>query len=84
LSRLGYDHHCLSFVYSCVLLLVVFLALCILVVGGVAYIYMCGFLVDRIRWCFEFVCQFVYICVLFSFLCFVLLCFCFWLWLLDF
>jgi len=46
LSRVGNDHHCLSFLYSCVLLLAVFFALCMLVVGGVAYIYTCGFLVD--------------------------------------
>ena len=45
LTRVGYDHPWMSFVYSCVLLLVVFLALCILMVGGVAYVSMCGFLI---------------------------------------
>ena len=45
-SWVGYDHLSISIVYSCVLLLVVFLALCIFVVGGVAYVYMCEFLVD--------------------------------------
>ena len=42
--------------YSCVFLLVVFLNLCILVVGGVAYVYMSGFLVDKVRLCFGFMC----------------------------
>ena len=46
----------MSFVYSSVSLLVMFLVLCMLVVGGVAYVSMCGFLVDRGRLCFEFVC----------------------------
>ena len=70
---MGYDHPCMSFVYSCILLLVVCLALCIIVVSGVAYVYMCGLLVGWVRLCFCFLCQFVYICVLFSFLCFVFL-----------
>ena len=48
-------HPCMSFVHSCVLLLVVFLALCILVVSGVAYVYICGFIVDWVRLCFGFV-----------------------------
>jgi len=52
----GYDHPCLSFAYSCVLLLVGFLALFILIVDDVAYVYMCGFLVDWLSLCFEFVC----------------------------
>ena len=56
LSQGGYGHPCLSFVCSCVLLLVVFLVLHIFVVGGVAYVYMCGSLVDRVRLCFRFVC----------------------------
>ena len=43
---MGYDHPCMSIVDSCVSLLVVFLAFCIFVVGSVAYVYMCGFLVD--------------------------------------
>jgi len=43
-------------VHSCVLLLVVFLVLCIFVVGGVASICMCGFIVDWVRLCFGFVC----------------------------
>jgi len=46
----------MSSVYSCVLLLVVFLVLYIFVVSGVAYAYMCGFLVDMVRLCFGFVC----------------------------
>jgi len=46
----------MSFVYICVLLLVVFLALCIFVVDGVGYVYMCNFLVDRVRLCYVFVC----------------------------
>jgi len=33
-------------VYSCILLLVVFLALYIFVFSGVAYVYICGFLVE--------------------------------------
>ena len=53
---MGYDHPCLSFVYSCVLLLVVLLALCIIVVGGVAFVYMCDLLVYWVRLCFRFVC----------------------------
>jgi len=40
---MGYDHPCLSFVYNYVLFVAVFLALCIFVVGGVAYVYMCVF-----------------------------------------
>jgi len=61
----GYYH--LVFLFSIgVLLLVVFLTLCIFVGGGVTYAYMCGFLVDRVRLCFEFLCYFVYICILFS------------------
>jgi len=43
LSQVGYDHPCMSFVYSCVLFLVVFLALRIFVVVGVASVYMCVF-----------------------------------------
>jgi len=69
----GCDHPCISFVYSCVLLLVVFLALCIFIVGGVTYVCTYGFLVDRVRLCFGFVCQLVYICVLFSFRYFLFL-----------
>jgi len=41
----------MSFMYNSVLLLVVFLALCIFFVGGAAYIYLCGFLVDRVMLC---------------------------------
>jgi len=51
-SWVGYNHPCMSFVYSCVLLLVVFLALCVYVVGGVACVYMCIYLVDWVRLCF--------------------------------
>jgi len=51
----GYDHPCMSFVYSCVSLFVLSLALCIFMIGGVAYVYMCGFLFDRVRLCFGFV-----------------------------
>jgi len=46
----------MSIVYGYVLLLVVFLALCIFVVSGIAYVYMCGFIVDWVRLCFGFVC----------------------------
>ena len=53
---MGYDHPCLSFVYSCALLLVVLLALCIIVVGGVAFVYMCGSLVYWVRFYFRFTC----------------------------
>ena len=56
LSRVGCDHPCMSFVHSCVLFLVVFLALYIFVAGGVAYVHMCGFLVAWVRLCFGFVC----------------------------
>jgi len=52
----GYDHHYMSFVYSCVLLSMVFLVLCIFVVGGVNYVCICSFLVDRVRLCFGLVC----------------------------
>jgi len=45
---------CLSIVVFCYL--VVFLVLCIFVVGGVAYVYMCDFLVGCMRLCFGFVC----------------------------
>ena len=53
---MGYDHPIMSFVYSCVLLLVVVLALFILVGGGVTYASICGFLVDWVRLCFGVVC----------------------------
>ena len=56
LSRVGYDHLCLSFVYSCALLLVVLLALCIIFVGGAAFVYMCASLLYWVRLCFRFVC----------------------------
>jgi len=56
----------MSFLCSCVLLLVVFLALCIFFVYGVGFVYMCCSLADWVRLCFGFVFQFVYICVLFS------------------
>jgi len=46
----------MSFVYSCVLFLVAFFALSMFVVGGIAYVYICGFLVDKVRLCFGFVC----------------------------
>ena len=46
MSRVGYDHPCMSFVYNCVLLLVVFLVLCVLVVGGVVDVYVYSLLVD--------------------------------------
>jgi len=52
----GCDYPCMSFVYSCVFLLVVFLASCISIVGGASYAYMSGFLVDWVRMCFEFMC----------------------------
>jgi len=45
------------------------------VVGAVAYVYMCGFLVELVRLCFGFVYLFVYIYVLFSVLvCFIVFC----------
>jgi len=62
--------------YSSLSLLVVFLALWIFVVGGVAYVHMHGFLVDRVKLCFGFVCEFIHICVLFRFLYFVFLFLC--------
>jgi len=78
LHPIGYDHSYMSFMCSCVLLLMVFLASCIFVVGGVAYVYMCGFIVEWVRWHFAFVCKVVYICVLFSVLVYfiIFLCFC--------
>jgi len=42
----------MSFMCSCVLLFVVFLVLCIFVGGGVAYVNMCGVLVDWMGLCF--------------------------------
>jgi len=56
LSRVGYDNPCMSFVYSSVLLLVVFLALCIFVAGRVAYVYMCRFIVNWAKLSFLFMC----------------------------
>ena len=53
---MGYDLPCMTFGYTCVLLLEVFLVLCIFVVGRVAYVYMHRFLVDWMRLCFGFVC----------------------------
>jgi len=55
-SQIGYDYPYMSFVYSYVLLWVVVLALCILIVSGVAYVYICGFIVDWGRLCIGFVC----------------------------
>ena len=40
MSQVGHDHPYMSFVYSCVLLLMVFFALSIFVVGGIA-MYIC-------------------------------------------
>ena len=37
----GCDHLCVSFVRSCVLLLVTLLDLCIFIVGGVNFLYVC-------------------------------------------
>jgi len=68
LSRVGYDHPFICFVNICILLLVVLVVLHILVVGDVAYVYVCGFIVYRVRLCSRFVCKFIYICVLFSIL----------------
>jgi len=61
----------------CVLLLVVLLVLYIFVIGGVAYVYMCDFLVDWMRLYFGFTCYFVYISIFVSCLVFlrILLCF---------
>ena len=53
---MGYDHPCISFMYIYVLLLMVLLVLCVFVVGGVAYVCMCGFIVDRVRLHFGFLC----------------------------
>jgi len=50
-------------VCSSVLLWVVLLILLFFIVGGIAYVYMCGFLVDKARLCFGFMCSFVHICV---------------------
>ena len=62
----------------CLLCIVVFcyylfLALCAFVVGVVAYVYMCGFLVDWVRLCLN-LCVSLYIFV--SCLVFFILCFC--------
>jgi len=60
----GYNHPCMSFVYNCISLLIVFLNLCMLVVGSVAYIYTCGLLVYRgevLFWIFVFLC--IYLCL---------------------
>jgi len=59
---MSYDHPCLSSVYSCVLLL----ALCIIVVSGVALLYVCDLLVYWVRLCFRLV-VFVLLFVLFLF-----------------
>jgi len=53
----------------------VFLGLYISLVGGDAYAYMCGFLVDSVRLCWICVLVCIYICVSFSILYYVL-CFC--------
>jgi len=70
---------CMSFVYSCILLLVVFLVLCILVVGGVAYICVAFYLIG---WgCVLDLCVSSYIfvsCLVFFILYFLY--FCSWLW----
>jgi len=62
----GYDHPCWSLVYSCVLFLVMFLALCIHVVGGVAYVWICISLVDWARLSFG-LCVNLYIFISFFF-----------------
>ena len=49
----------------------------LLMIGGVAYLNMCGFSVDWLRLCFGFMCYFVYSCVLFGSLYIVVLCFLF-------
>jgi len=65
LSRVGYDH------LGCLLCIVMF------VFGGVAYVYICVFLVDWVRLCFGF----VYIWILFRVHFYWFLCFHCWLWL---
>ena len=65
LNRVGYDHRCSSFVYSCVLLLVVFLVLCIFVVGGV---------LDLCFSLYMFVSCLMFMCILFCFVVLVLGC----------
>jgi len=57
----GYDHLYMPFVYSCVFFLVVFLALCIFVVGGVACVSMCGFLGEAVFWIYALVC--IHLCL---------------------
>jgi len=51
----GCDHLFMPFVYSCVLLLVVFHVLYIFIVGGVGRVYTYGLVVDWMRLCFGFV-----------------------------
>ena len=52
----GYDDLCITFMNSCVLLLVVFLVLYLSVVGGVGCVDMCGLVVDLGQLCFGSAC----------------------------
>ena len=52
----SYDHLCMPFRHSYVLLLVEFLVLCIFIVGGLDCVCMHGVLSIWVRMCFGFVC----------------------------
>jgi len=71
----GYDHLCMPFVHSCVLLLLVLLDLYIFIFHGVGVVCMCSLVVAWVRHCsWAHVLAFVYVCrfsVLACFVCFV-------------
>jgi len=54
------NNACMSFAYSCgylgLFFFCGFLVLCILVVGGVTFAYMCDIIVEWVRLCFEITC----------------------------
>jgi len=59
----GYDHPCMSFIHIVFCCWWHSFALCIFVVVGVAYVYMCGFIVDWVRLGFICVLFCIYLCL---------------------
>jgi len=64
----------ITFVCFCALLLVALIVLCIFIVGGVDFVYMCGFIIIWVRLCFwlhALACVYVF-CLILRFAFFVI------------
>ena len=73
----GCDHRYVSFLHSCVMLLVPLLDLYVFIFGGVGLVYMCGLVDDWVRLCFwGSVLACVYVCRFSVLVCFVRFCGC--------